>query len=200
MSEYETAGHYPAHELIMERWSPVVFSDRQVEREKLHSLFEGARWAPSSMNEQPWSFLVATRETPDEFDRMVECLVEGNALWARNAPALILTMARTQFERTGRENRHAWHDVGLATQNLLTQATAAGLHAHVMAGFSRSRAIELFEIPEGYDTVVMIAVGYLGDVENPPEGVREKGMEGRTRRPLEESVFTGKWGEPSGLL
>lgn len=200
MSEFETAGNYPAHELIVNRWSPVVFSDRQVEREKLRSLFEGARWAPSSMNEQPWSFLVATKKTPGEFDRMVECLTEGNALWAQNAPVLILVVTRTQFEHTGRENRHAWHDAGLATQNLLTQATAAGLHTHVMGGFSRSRALELFEIPHGYDTVSMIAVGYLGDPEDTPEGVGERSRAGRTRRPLTESVFTGKWGEPSALI
>lgn len=187
-------------EPIRERWSPRVFSDRPVASEHLRLIFEAARWSASSMNEQPWSFVVASREEEEEFERMVECLFEGNSVWARHAPVLILSIAKTRFDYKKRPNRHAWHDVGLATQNMTIQATALGLHVHPMGGFSAERAAELFEIPESYEPVAVHAVGHLGDPSDPPEGVEEVDRTGRTRHPVEQFVFTGKWGETSRLV
>jgi len=187
-------------EAIRERWSPTIFSDRSVTSEELRTLFEAARWAPSSMNEQPWRFLHATRETPDAFERMVSCLVENNARWARHAPLLVLVVAGTRFSRNEREKRHAWHDAGMAAENLLIQASSMGMQGHPMAGFSRSKAIELFGIPEGFETVAMIALGYPGDLEQAPEGIVARSKETRARRPLEEIVFSDRWGEPPLFL
>ncbi|MGH7236266.1 MAG: nitroreductase family protein, partial [Nitrospiraceae bacterium] len=126
---------YPIHDLLQKRWSPRAFSGRAVEADKLRILFEAARWAPSSFNEQPWSFIVATKDDQANFDRLLRCLLEGNRAWARHAPVLRLSVAKLRFEEDGEPNRHAFHDVGLAVENLVIQATALGLVVHQMAGF-----------------------------------------------------------------
>ncbi len=182
-------------EAIRERWSPTFFSDRPVTGPELRALFEAARWAPSSMNEQPWRFLHATRETPEAFERMESCLVDNNAQWAQHAALLVMVVVGTRFSRNERENRHAWYDAGLASENLLIQASSMGMQGHPMAGFSRSKAIELFGIPEGFETVTMIALGYPGEREDAPEDVVARQKDERSRRPLEEIVFTDRWGE-----
>src|SRR5437879_4076372 len=118
---------YPIHGLLRRRWSPRAFSSRPVEPDKLRSLWEAARWAPSSYNEQPWSFIVATKDDEAEYARLLSCLVEGNIQWAQHAPVLMVSVARLSFEEDGKPNRHAFHDVGQAVSNLIVQATALGL-------------------------------------------------------------------------
>ncbi len=191
---------FPIDDLLRRRWSPRAFSDRPVEPEKLRCLLEAARWAPSSYNEQPWAYLVATREDPEEYARMLSVLVEGNIAWAQRAPVLMLSLARLNFERNGRPNRHAFHDVGQATANLVTQATALGLFVHQMAGFHAEKARELFSIPEGWEPVAAIALGYPGDPESLPEPLRERELAPRTRKPLEQFAFAGRWGQASELV
>jgi nitroreductase len=189
----------PLHELIRERWSPRAFADRGIEPQKVRSLLEAARWAPSSFNGQPWSYIVATKDEPEEFARLASCLVDGNA-WAKRAALLLLAVAKSNFAHNGQPNRHAFHDVGLANENLVLQATAMGLVAHQMAGFVADRARELFQIPEGQDPVTMLAVGYPGEVNDLPEPLRAREMSPRSRKPLAEMAFTGKWGNVSPLL
>lgn len=191
---------YPIHDLVRRRWSPRAFADTRVEREKLLSLFEAARWAPSSFNEQPWSFIVATRETPEEFGRLLDCLVEGNRIWARSAPVLMLSVARLGFADDGRPNRHAFHDVGLAVGNLVTQATALGLVVHQMAGFDVEKARSALRIPSGFEPVAAIAVGYQGDPGSLPERLCERERAPRNRKDLADFVHSARWGEPSPLL
>jgi nitroreductase len=139
---------YPIHDLLRQRWSPIAFSEQQVEQELLRSVLEAARWAASSYNEQPWSFIVATSDNQEEFNRLLSCLAEGNQIWAQNAPVLMISVAKLSFERNGVENRHAFHDVGAALANLAIQATANGLFIHQMAGFdvpkSRSSSTRLY--------------------------------------------------------
>lgn len=191
---------YPIHDLLRRRRSPRAFADRRVEPEKLRSLLEAARWAPSSYNEQPWSFIVATKENPIEYERLLSCLVEGNIQWAQRAPVLMLSVAKLYFDRNRKGNRHAFHDVGLAIENLVIQATALGLFVHQMAGFHVEKARELFNIPDGYEPVAMMALGYLGDSETLPDQLRERELAPRTRKPLKEFVFTGYWGQTSPLI
>ena len=191
---------YPIHDLLRRRWSPRAFSDRTVEPEKLQSLLEAARWAPSCFNEQPWSFIIATKENPAEHARLASCLVESNLRWAPQAPVLMLSVAKRYFERNGKENRHAFHDVGLAVENLVIQAVALGLAVHQMAGFHVEKARTLFSIPEGYEPVAMIALGYLGDPEALPEDLRQRELAPRSRKPLETFVFFGRWGQTSPLI
>jgi nitroreductase len=186
---------YPIHELLRKRWSPRAFSDRPVEPEKLCSLLEAARWAPSSFNEQPWSFIAATKEDRVEYDRLLICLTETNVLWAQKAPVLMISVARLRFEMGGKPNRHAFHDVGLAVENLVIHATSVGLFVHQMAGFYPEKVRDLYKIPEGYEPVAAIALGYPGDPESLPERLRERERAPRTRKSIEEFVFTGQWGK-----
>ncbi|HXE75219.1 MAG TPA: nitroreductase family protein [Candidatus Xenobia bacterium] len=197
--EERAATRAPIQELLARRWSPYAFSERPVAPEILVSLLEAARWAPSSYNEQPWAFLVATKENPEEFARLLSCLVPSNQEWARNAPVLMLSVAKLKFDRGGRANPHAWHDVGLAAMSLVVQAMAHGLYVHQMAGIEPERAREHYSIPEGWEAVAGIAIGYLGDSNALPEKLRQRDFAPRSRRPLEQMVFTGRWGQPTRL-
>jgi nitroreductase len=190
---------YPIHDLLRQRWSPRAFDDRIVESEKLQSLFEAARWAPSSNNEQPWRFLIATKENTTEYDRLFNCLVEGNQKWAYRAPVLLLSVATLHFE-DGSPNRHALHDTGMAAENLVLQATALGLVAHQMAGFRVDQARTDCKIPEGYEPVAMIAVGYPGNPSVLSDRLRGREIQPRVRKPLTEFVYSATWGQPSTLL
>jgi nitroreductase len=189
----------PIHELIGRRWSPRAFSDLPVEPDKLLSLFEAARWAASASNEQPWAFLVATREDTKNYEEMLNVLVDFNRSWANKAPVLIQTFAHTQFEKDGRANRHAFYDLGQAAANLSLQATALGLTTHQMAGFNVEAAREHFAVPEGWEPVSMIALGYPGDPESLTDKLRERETAQRKRKPLESFVFSGVWGHPSPI-
>lgn len=184
---------YPIHELMVRRWSPRAFLPKSVEPEKLRSLLEAARWAPSCFNEQPWRFLVATREDPQRFGQMAACLTPRNQTWAGAAGALILSVASGQFAHNGHANRHAFHDVGLATAQLVLEATALGLSTHAMAGFDRERARATWRIPESFEPVAVLAVGYRGEAEQLPEELAERERAPRSRRPQGEFVFSGGW-------
>jgi nitroreductase len=188
------------HELIRERRSPLAFSERPVGAEELRSLLEAARWAASSFNQQPWHFIVATKEEPEEFERLLGCLAPANALWAGIAPVLMLSVAKLTYDANGAPNRHALHDVGQATANLALQATASGLAVHQMGGFDMNRARAEFSIPEGYEPVAAIAVGYAGDPESLPEGLRARERAPRKRRELGEFIFAGRWGRTSPVV
>ena len=154
------------------------------------ALFEAARRAPSAYNEQPWRFIVAAKDAPEDYARLLACLNEGNRKWAESAPVLIVSVAKLALDRNGRPNRHAWYDLGQATAALVAQATDLGLHAHQMGGFDRDRVRAEFGVPEGFEPVTALAIGYVGD-EQPGD---------RNRLPLEELVFSGSWGKTWDLL
>jgi nitroreductase len=191
---------YPIHDIIARRWSPRAFDERPVEPEKLKSLFEAARWAPSSNNEQPWRFIVTSKNTPAEHERLFACLLEGNKKWAFRAPILMLSVASLLFEEDGRPNRHAYHDTGMAMENLVLQATALGLQGHQMAGFDVQKARETCLIPTGFDPVAMIALGYPGDPAVLPDHLHERELKPRERQPITDFVFSIKWGQTSPLV
>lgn len=178
---------FPILPILAERWSPVAFSSRPVEPDKLERLFEAARWAPSCSNEQPWIFVVAHHGT-EGFDRMAECLFEGNS-WAKNAAILMLSVARMTFSKNGTPNRHGMYDTGAAVANLLVQAVAEGLMVHQMAGYDVEKAREALHIPEHDALCAMIAVGYYGDPDSLPEKQRLREKNPRQRKPQSEFVF-----------
>ena len=182
------------HDLIAHRWSPRAFDSKPVEPEKLRSLFEAARWAPSSYNAQPWYFIVGTKDNPENYNRVLESLVEFNQGWAKNAPVLALSVAKLKFD-DGKPNRHAFHDVGQAAANLSLQAEALGLSVHQMAGIDPEKARKLFDIPADYEAVAGIAIGYAGEPASLPDGLRERELAPRQRKPLDSFVFTGSWGK-----
>ena len=191
---------YPIEEILKRRWSPRAFSDRPVEPEKLQSLFEAARWAPSCFNEQPWAFIVATKSQPQEHANLLACLVEGNQKWAIDAPVLMVSVAKLNFDKTGKPNRHAFHDVGLAMGNMLVQATALGLFVHQMGGFSPEKVRAIYGVPEGFEPVAAIAIGYGLAADELPEAFREFALGARSRKPVSDFVFEGHWGETSRLV
>jgi len=186
-------------DVIRKRWSPAIYSPQSVEPEKLLSVLEAARWAPSSFNAQPWSFLVARKEEPEEFACMLSCLVPGNVAWAQHVPVLMISVARLHFEHNGAVNRHAFHDTGIATGFLMLQAASLGILAHGMAGFDAAKARELYAIPAPHEAVAAIGLGYPGDEQGASEELRKRNQR-RPRRKLEEFVFAGRWGQPLPLL
>lgn len=149
MIDKSASTDYPIHELLAARWSPYAFAERSVSDDDLCSLFEAARWAPSSYNEQPWNYVVAKRENSEEFQKLLCCLVEGNQTWAQAAPVLALGIVRLRFVLNDQPNRAAVHDLGLAAANLTVEATARGLFVHQMIGIVPEKAREVYEIPEG---------------------------------------------------
>jgi nitroreductase len=191
---------YPIEPLLKQRWSPRAFAERPVEIEKLLSLWEAARWSASCANQQPWYFLVATKEEPAEYARLLSCLRENNQLWASQAPVLMVSVAKLAFDMNGQPNRYAFHDVGLAVANLIVQATALGLGVHQMAGFYPDKVRELYGVPDDFEPVAGIVLGYPGDPATLPEELRQRELAPRTRKPCESFVFQGAWGETSPLV
>ncbi len=200
MTDKKATTDYPVHEHIAARWSPYAFQNRAVATADLCSLFEAARWAPSSYNEQPWNYIVATREDDAEFQKLLSCLVEGNQVWARAAPVLALGVVSLKFSHNGKDNRAAVHDLGLATANLLFEATARGLVVHQMIGILPERARELYAIPADTEAWTGIAIGYQGAVTDLPETLQERDLKPRQRKPLKQFLYSGTWGQPATLL
>jgi nitroreductase len=200
MADKKATPDHPVHELVAARWSPYGFQDHPVSDADLRSLFEAARWAPSSYNEQPWSYIVAKKDDPEEFQRLLSCLVEGNQAWAKAAPVLALGVVRLKFVRNDKPNRAAVHDLGLAAGNLLVEATARGLSVHQMIGILPDRARELYAIPEGSEAWTALAIGYRADPAGLPEPLRQRDEAPRARKPLAAFVFGGAWGRPSSIV
>jgi nitroreductase len=182
---------------IAERWSPYSFNGQPVEREKLLTCLEAARWAESSYNEQPWVFFLAERTNANEFQRALECLLEGNQVWAKHAGVLLLSATSRTFRKNGNPNPVCQHDLGIAAAHMALQATALGLQAHQMQGVNLAKVRQTYNVPEGYDPLTAIAIGYAG---KPAEGIdpqlaaRDEAPRGRKQ--LSEFVFMGNWGQP----
>ncbi len=193
-------GH-PILPILAERYSPYVFEPKQVERAKLLSCLEAARWAASSFNEQPWSFIVAVREDAAEFTRMLSCLLEANQEWAKDAGVLMLTVISKTFTRNGSPNRVAEHDLGLAAGNLTAQAAALGLQVHQMAGVNLAKVRQSYGIPETHEPMTAIALGYAGDATQAAnKALAERDLAPRARKPLSQIVFTGAWLKTSPVV
>ncbi len=191
---------YPVHELISRRWSPTGFDDRVVSKPDLGALFEAARWAPSCFNEQPWNYLVATRQQPEEFSRLLSCLVPKNREWARFAPVLALGVVSLKFARNGKPNKHAMHDLGLASAQLTLEATARGLFVHQMAGILPERARELYGIPEDHEVMTALAIGYRASRESIDPRFAARDLAPRKRKHLKEFLFESVWGTSATFL
>ena len=200
MSIQKAVTDYPIQNALAERWSPYGFEDRPVPEADLRSLFEAARWAASSYNEQPWNYLVATKENSLEFGRLLSCLVEANQVWAKAAPVLVLGVVSLRFAKNNQNNRAAVHDLGLAAGNLLVEATVRGLSVHQMIGILPDKAREVYQIPAHYEAWTAMAIGYKADPAKLPEALKGRDLAPRQRKPLSEFVFAGQWGQPSPLV
>jgi glutamine cyclotransferase/nitroreductase len=180
-------------DVIRRRWSPRAFdASRRLTRDEQHQLFEAARWAPSSGNEQPWQFLVADRfEHPEAFGKLLSALSETNQTWAKSAPVLILVSAHPEEATSRKPNPYAWYDTGQAVSMLTVQATSMGIGLRQMAGFNRERAREVCCVEAPFEPVVLIAIGHIGDADTLPlERHRHHETQPRARRKISEFV---KW-------
>jgi nitroreductase len=153
---------YPIHEFLQMRWSPRAFADKPLNEKQVLTLFEAARWAASCNNEQPWRFIWAFKEDHLKYNKLFDCLKQRNQEWVVTAPVLMLTLVQTLFD-SGKPNKWARHDLGLAMGNLTTQASSMGLYVHHMAGWLPEKVAANFTLPEGVEPVTMAVVGYLGD-------------------------------------
>jgi len=179
----------PIHPLIRERWSPREFLDRPIEPEKMRALFEAARWAPSCFNEQPWRFVVATKAEPEQYAKMLGILMEKNQQWAKTAYALGFSSGKKTFSHNGAPDRFGLYDTGAASATLAIEATALGVRVHFMGGFDAQRARAEFHVPDDFEIGAAFAIGYID--ETAPKSAA------RTRKSLEEIVFSGDWGVPA---
>ena len=187
-SEKRVADH-PIDNLFLNRWSPRAMTGERVPREDLMSLFEAARWAPSSYNNQPWRILYATRDGKD-WDLFLNLLVDGNKAWAKNAGALLLFISQKTFGFNGAPSVTHSFDTGSAWENLALQGWLKGLVVHGMQGFNYEEARKQLNIPEGFDVEAMAAVGIPADPSTLPDDIRAREAPS-DRRKLEETICEG---------
>ena len=189
----------PDHQIldvIRERWSPRAYdTSRAIPPEELWRLFEAARWAPSSRNEQPWRFIVVDKQAhPQVHAAIVETMTRGNQAWAPMAPVVIVVAAKLTVGESGESNRHALYDTGQAVAYLTLQAQSQGLVLRQMEGFDRTQARQVCAVPADYDLAVLLALGYPGSPDTlPNEKHRELEVTPRARRAAADFVFAGTW-------
>jgi nitroreductase len=184
--------------VIHERWSPRSFAEREVSAKVLHKVFEAARWAASSYNEQPWRYLVG-RRGDGTWQKIYDTLIDFNKKWAQTAPVLILGLARTHFSHNEAENRFALYDLGAASSYLTLEAAALGLKSHQMAGFDQEAARRALTIPGEFAIGSVIALGYQGEPVALADAVLiDREIEPRKRKPLDEIVFS-EWGKAAEI-
>lgn len=185
-------------DVIRHRWSPRAFDSTDVTDDELRRLFEAARWAPSSANEQPWRFVSANAlKNPAAYEALLASLTVKNQAWAKHAPVLVLVAVRLTFEKFGTANTLAWYDAGQAVGFLSLQATADGLAIRQMQGFDVERARAACDVPNLFEPTVVMAIGRVGDPQRlEVDSHRDAERQPRQRRPLDEFVFEGTWGRP----
>jgi nitroreductase len=186
--------NYRIGPLLLDRWSPRSMTGEPLPDEEFFPLFEAARWAPSSYNNQPWRFVVARRQNPEDFERFLGLLVPANQAWAKNAAALAVVVSRTRFDANDKPSITHAFDAGAAWENLALEATRRELVAHGMEGFDYARAKTELAIPDDFEVHAMIAVGRRAPAEDLPENYRAR-EQPNSRRPLREIVFEGAFGQ-----
>jgi nitroreductase len=182
--------------IIKERRSPFNFKSDPVPPEVLKTVFEAARYAPSSMNEQPWSFMLITRENTQTFEKLLSVLEPGNRIWASSAYALAISLAKRNFTYKSRLNYYAVHDTGMAVSNILAQATSMGVSIHQMGGYDREKLRKEFSIGEEYETVAVMAIGYKGEDADLSAELKERWLKPKQRRELSDFLYGDKLGDP----
>jgi len=182
-------------ESIEKRWSPRAFSEKAIPKETIKGILKDARKAPSSFNEQPWSFIIGIKGE-SSFEKVSTSLNEFNSKWASKAPVLILTFAKKVFKHNGKTNRHAWHDLGAFVAFMSLRALEEDIYVHQMAGILPEEVHQQFDVPEEYELVTAIAMGYLGNKSDLPEDLRKSESPESPRMELSEFVFSDQWAKP----
>ena len=177
--------------LFPRRWSPRAMSGEPLSEEELLTLFEAARWAPSTYNEQEWRFLYARRDAP-QWPQFLDLLMEVNQVWCKRAAVLVVVLARKVFTHNGKPNPVHLFDAGSAWENLALQAAGMGLVAHGMAGFDFEKARTTLRVPDHFSVPAMFALGHPGDPADLPPELREREAPS-SRRPARESIHEGPY-------
>ncbi len=172
------------HPLLSTRFSPRSFDERPVEHDEIQLLMQAAQSAPSCYNQQPWQYIIASKDDRQKYDKMLNILFEKNKEWAQQAPLLMISVAKTDFDHNNQPNPYALYDVGQATAMMLVQAASMGLLAHQMGGFDKEAVKKEYQIPQGYEPVAAIAIGYRSEQDGNPS---------RNRKPIHSFVFAGQW-------
>ncbi len=176
-------------EIIKSRRSRRAFISKLIEPEKIKSLFEAARWAPSSVNEQPWVYVYATAHQEELWHKIFDSLNDNNKTWAKEAPLLVVSLSRKRFLKNDQLNGSAKYDVGTANAFLTLQATQFGLNVHQMGGFDHNRLRQNLNVPETFDLGVVMAIGYPGDPQQLPLPLQERELSPRMRYLQSEFVM-----------
>ena len=180
---------YPIEDLILNRWSPRAMAGQALAEEQLMALFEAARWAPSSYNNQPWHFIYAKRSTL-AWDTLFNLMVPFNQSWAKDAAVLMVLISHNTFSFNNKPSRTHSFDTGAAWQNLALQGSAMGLVVHGMEGFNYDMAKKILNIPDGYTVEAMIAVGIPGPLDRLPQELRKQ-EEPSDRKKVTEFISEG---------
>jgi nitroreductase len=184
---------YKINSIFTDRWSPRAMSGEELADEEFLPLFEAARWAPSSYNNQPWRFVIAKRNTP-EWEILFSLMGEFNQSWTKNAAVLVVIISSTNFEHNGKPSRTHSFDTGSAWENLALEGAFKGVVVHGMEGFDYDKAKTDLSIPDGYSVEAMVAIGKPGKKEDLPEMLRDKETPS-DRKPLKDLIFHGKFGQ-----
>jgi len=179
---------YPILEAFKQRWSPRAYSDKPVEPEKVKSLLEAARWAPSAFNEQPWRFIVGIKGERT-WHMIMETLVEWNRQWAAKAPVLVINLGKKTSSYNGKPNATYAYDTGQAVAMMVTEAVNQGLIGHQMSGFDAAKASELFNISDDFQPISVSAFGYYGDPEMLPADMKKTESKPRERKTIDEMLL-----------
>lgn len=189
----------PIHDILRDRWSPRAFTGEMPPKDALVSLFEAARWAASCNNAQPWRFLIATKDDPVEYDRLLGCFNDRNQSWAHTAPVIMITCADKHLP-DGRDSDYGYYDTGMAMAQLTVQAAVHGLVVHQAQGILPDRVREEYGVPEDFHICTGVAIGYQGEPDVLPEDYAKREVLPRERKPVTELVFTGGFGKTSGIV
>ncbi|MEM6334366.1 MAG: nitroreductase family protein [Planctomycetota bacterium] len=199
--EKSAPAELPILDMVKRRWSPRAFADRPVEDHKLRCILEAARWSASSYNEQPWRWILAKKADGQPFDTALSCLAEANQAWAKDAPILLITFVKTDFDKNGKPNRVAEHDLGAAMAQLSLQATAMGLFVHQMAGVDLDKVAQTYNPPDNFKPCTAAAIGYGGQPDSlPEEWMRDAETAERTRLPRTDLVFADTFGNAHPVM
>lgn len=186
---------YGIHFLLESRWSPRAFREDAVEKDKLQRIMEAAQWAPSSLNNQPWRYIVGEKGN-ETWDKIFDSLMDANKRWAQHVPVLIVSLSKKHYEHNGHDNFHFMYDTGQSVAHLTFQAMYEGLYVHQMGGFHFEMLKNYFSIPEEYYIVSVIAVGYLGKPGILEEDLQKRELTDRERKDIGEIAYTGRFGNP----
>jgi hypothetical protein len=190
---------YPVNNLSKIRWSPRAFAEKPVEKAKMRSILEAARWSPSAGNEQPWRFMIGFRDD-ETWQKIFETLDEGNKVWVKSVPVLLLSIGKKVWSRNNTPYAHFQYDTGQSVAHLTFEAMNQGLFVHQMAGFDAERAILAFDIPPDHQPLTAIALGYIGDPSTLPEELKERELSLRKRKDFSELIFSGTFGQKSNMF